>query len=222
MVIFKRKNMPKETFPTGVLIHVHPKGWMDEEGVILWLNQIWSKVQGSLNPKHALLVWDQFGSHLTEKVKRRLEESRKVIPAVIPGGLRSMLQPLDVCLNKPFKSHVREYWHAWMFEGKGRVTPKGNLARPELSTVVTWVKEAWNKIPCEMIVKSFLKTSIANSLDGTQDDILWEDDSEKSDDSESDDEDGSADWCSDMKTGQQEWEDLFGASDSDEEDFDGF
>lgn len=40
-----------------------------------------------------------------------------------------------------------------------------------------------------MIVKSFLKTSISNSLDGTQDDILWEDEDMQSDDSDSDAED---------------------------------
>ena len=32
MVIFKRKTMPKEKFPKGVLVHVHPKAWMDENG----------------------------------------------------------------------------------------------------------------------------------------------------------------------------------------------
>ena len=33
MVIFKRKTMPKDNFPTGVVVHNHPKGWMDENGV---------------------------------------------------------------------------------------------------------------------------------------------------------------------------------------------
>lgn len=61
-----------------------------------------------------------------------------------------------------------------------------------------------------MIVKSFLKTSISNSLDGTQDDILLEDEDMQSDDSDSDAEDASAEWCTDIKTGQQEWEELFG------------
>ena len=28
MVIFKRKTMPKDKFPPGVVVHVHPKGWM--------------------------------------------------------------------------------------------------------------------------------------------------------------------------------------------------
>ena len=40
MVIFKRKTMPKVKFPPGVVVHVHPKGWMDEEGVLLWLNKV--------------------------------------------------------------------------------------------------------------------------------------------------------------------------------------
>ena len=30
MVIFKRKTMPKENFPPGIVVHVHPKGWMDD------------------------------------------------------------------------------------------------------------------------------------------------------------------------------------------------
>ena len=31
MVIFKRKTLPKEKFPAGVIIKANPKGWMDEE-----------------------------------------------------------------------------------------------------------------------------------------------------------------------------------------------
>ena len=34
--------------------------------------------------------------------------------AVIPGGLTSVLQPLDVCLNKPFKDKLRSKWIDWM------------------------------------------------------------------------------------------------------------
>jgi len=41
MVIFKRKTLPKnEKFPSGVLVHVHPKGWMDEAGVKLWHEKV--------------------------------------------------------------------------------------------------------------------------------------------------------------------------------------
>ena len=37
--------------------------------------------------------------------------------AVIPGGLTSLLQPLDVPLNKPFKDGVRKQWMQWMADG---------------------------------------------------------------------------------------------------------
>ena len=40
MVVFKRKTLTKKTFSKGVLIHVHPKGRMNEDGYKLWINQV--------------------------------------------------------------------------------------------------------------------------------------------------------------------------------------
>ena len=48
---------------------------------------------------------DSFTAHKTEAVKQRFYEKRTDL-AVIPGGLTSRLQPLDVSLNKPFKAKV--------------------------------------------------------------------------------------------------------------------
>ena len=45
--------------------------------------------------------------------------------------------------------------------------------------VTTWIKEAWEAIPAEMVNKSFLKTGISNSMDGTED-HLWQDSGESS------------------------------------------
>ena len=53
----------------------------------------------------ALLVWDSFRGHLMEAVKDLLAR-RNVDVAVIPGGLTPVLQPLDKCINKPFKNKV--------------------------------------------------------------------------------------------------------------------
>ena len=54
------------------------------------------------NHEQSLLVWDSFRAHLTDDVKAALRQ-RKIDVAVIPGGLTPVLQPLDKCLNKPFK-----------------------------------------------------------------------------------------------------------------------
>ena len=41
MVIFKRKTLPKEKFPAGVILKANPKGWMDEEKMSEWLREVY-------------------------------------------------------------------------------------------------------------------------------------------------------------------------------------
>ena len=43
---------------------------------------------------------------------------------------------------------------------------------------------AWKAIPESILVGSFKKCCISNALDGSEDDILWEDDCEDKDDSD--------------------------------------
>lgn len=173
MVIFKRKTLPKIKFPDGIFVHVHENGWMDEEGVRLWLNNIWDKRPD--NQERSLLVWDMFRSHLTENVKMRARR-KNVDMAVIPGGMTSLVQPLDVSLNKPFKDSLREKWINWMMDGEKTYTKGGNVRQASLDTVCSWVLEAWNSINSDIVQKSFKKCGISNSLDGTEDDMLWDDD----------------------------------------------
>ena len=52
------------------------------------------------------------------------------------------------------------------------------------SEVARWVLAAWKAIPESIIVRSFKKCCISNALDGSEDDILWEDDGEDKDDSD--------------------------------------
>jgi hypothetical protein len=47
-----------------------------------------------------------------------------------------------------------------------------------------WVSAAWKAIPESIIARSFKKCCISNALDGSEDDILWEDDGEDKDDSD--------------------------------------
>ncbi|KAJ7345310.1 hypothetical protein JRQ81_001260 [Phrynocephalus forsythii] len=125
LVIFKRKTLPKEKIPSGIQVHVHPQGWMDEQGMKLWIRNVWEKRPGALLKKPSLLVLDSFRSHLTEPTKREFQMCKTEI-AVIPGGLTSQLQLLDVCINKPFKALMREEWNKYMCDkNQHKVTNSG-------------------------------------------------------------------------------------------------
>jgi len=82
--------------------------------------------------KKALLVWDQFRAHKTDKVKEKVK-LLSTTQAVNLGGLASILQPLDVVLNKHFKDRMRQKWMAWMASDNKELTEGGNLRRPGLS-----------------------------------------------------------------------------------------
>ena len=52
------------------------------------------------------------------------------------------------------------------------------------SEVARLVLAAWKAIPESIIIRSFKKCCISNALDGSEDDILWEDDGEDKDNSD--------------------------------------
>ncbi|GFV06045.1 pogo transposable element with KRAB domain [Trichonephila clavipes] len=122
MVILKRKTAPKSNFPKGVFIHVHEKGSMDENGVKLWIKNVWRKRPGALRNPQSLLVWNMFRSHLTDNTKKLLTECNTDI-AVITGGLT----PLDVCINKPFTQNLKRQRNMWMLDGEKLFTKGGQM-----------------------------------------------------------------------------------------------
>ena len=110
---------------------------------------------------------------MTESVKAAIARENTNL-AVFPGGLTSLLQPLDVSLNKPFKDNVRKRWMQWMAHGIHDFTAGGRQKKPSEELICSWISEAWHEIPREMIVGSFLKCGITNNLDGSENDLVYE------------------------------------------------
>ena len=104
MVIFKRKTMPKDKFPSGVLVKVQEKGWMNEGSTHTWLDEIWSKQSGSLLKPTSLLEWHQFRAHLCESVKKKLHRNKTrqaINPRRVHGNkTRLAVNPRRVQRNK--------------------------------------------------------------------------------------------------------------------------
>ena len=220
MVIFKR-HFQKKNFLKGVIVHVQENRWMDDKGCIKWINKVCERCPGGLLNCKSLLVWDMFKSHLCENIKTTIKRINTDI-AVIPSGLTSILQPLDVCLNKPFKDGLRKCWNEWMVSGDHTFTAAGNMCAASLTNVCEWVVKSWDNISIESVQKSFKKCGISNAMDGTEDDLLWLDDEEE--DSNVSTElpviTAENDPYDDQVSGQ-EWNLLFNDS-KDEDEFNGF
>lgn len=171
-VVFKRKTQPKGQFPRKIHVRVQENSWMDVRLVQDWVRTVWGARPGAMLNLPALLVLDSFKGHLVDSVKTTLADMRTDL-AIIPGGLTSVLQPLDVCVNKPFKDNVRKLYMEWMCAGDHSLTPTGRIKRPSLELVCEWICAAWDMISPDVILKSFKKTGISSELDGTEDDAIW-------------------------------------------------
>ena len=72
-MILRRKTVPKEAMPPGIIVRAQEKGWMDTELVLDWLKVVWGRCPGGLRKKRNMLVLDAFRGHLTEPVKNKCE-----------------------------------------------------------------------------------------------------------------------------------------------------
>ncbi|GBB88119.1 hypothetical protein RclHR1_14640001 [Rhizophagus clarus] len=139
---------------------------MNENVMLYWIKNIWTKRERISNPQ-SLLVLDSFSAHIVDSIKRCFGEKNTNI-AVIPEGLTSRLQPLDVSVNKSFKTK-----NEWMAEAVKELTPAGNLKKPSYETVANWVRDPWNAVDVDLIRKSFKCCGISNKHDGTENDWVF-------------------------------------------------
>ena len=113
-----------------------------------------------------------------------------------------------------------------MASGAAKLTTGSNFQKSDITLVATWVKTAWNDIPEEMVARAFLKFSISNAMDGTQDDAIYDEDipaAQATTDKEDDDSNELDDmYDNHMQCTEEEFHVLFGDSDNEEPGCEGF
>jgi len=75
-----------------------------------------------------LLVLNAFKGHVADEVKATLQKGN-CETVIIPGGMTSQLQTLDIFINKPFKARVRDQYEDWLSLGNLLLTPTGKIKR---------------------------------------------------------------------------------------------
>jgi hypothetical protein len=86
----------------GLKIFTSSSGWMNEAVMLQWLIYPW------VGQNKGILIFDSYAAHCTENVINSIAQRSQLFIAVIPGGLTFKLQPLDVCINRPFKNLLKK------------------------------------------------------------------------------------------------------------------
>ena len=98
-------------------------------------------------------------------MRKRCEEEG-IHLQIIPGGTTSILQPLDIVVNKPLKDHLRNSYIPWMIGQTKKelqsTTKKGYVKPPSTDLILNWVEKATREISVQLIKTAFSKAGITN------------------------------------------------------------
>ena len=111
-----------------------------------------------------MLVLDAFWCHNPAPTKELLCHYNTDL-VMIPGGMTSILHPLDVGVNKPFKDGLRRCCAEWMLEGEKTYTKGRKMRKADLPMICGWIKKVWEELPPSVIQQAFLKCCISKALD---------------------------------------------------------
>lgn len=137
---------------------------VNKEIFLDYLTNIWFKPSIKKNTKNTLLIMDRTRSLFSDDFSEtfKIENSKYIL---IPPGMTSFLQPLDVCINKPFKDELLKSYTD--LEIKNVLTKK--LIQED---IIDMIEKVWyndNLIKSELIKKSFKICGISNKIDGPED-----------------------------------------------------
>ncbi len=124
--------------------------WSDTDQFIKFLSQL---------PKNnkILLLCDNSGSHNTELVKKYIDDNLPLVELMLlPPNTTSILQLLDVGVNRTFKVKINELYTKWLLESQIRNSKITDLPKGErLRLLLQWINTSWNCIDHTVVQRSF-------------------------------------------------------------------
>lgn len=140
-----------DELPENVKVTSSQTGWVREETIHHWLDEVLTPHIQNAAAEHFMLVVDRYRVHRTENFGLRVTEEGGILDFV-PAGCTSLAQPLDLTVMRSFKCHARNAWKTWKKENTdetGRCEPIG------LRDVVGIVSTAWDIVNPEVIEHGF-------------------------------------------------------------------
>uniref|UniRef100_A0A8C6QJ70 Pogo transposable element with ZNF domain n=1 Tax=Nannospalax galili TaxID=1026970 RepID=A0A8C6QJ70_NANGA len=148
--------------PDSILLEAKESGYSDDEIMELWSTRVWKKHTACQRSK-GMLVMDCHRTHLSEEVLALLSAS-STLPAVVPAGCSSKIQPLDVCIKRTVKNFLHKKWKEQAREMADTACDSEVL----LQLVLVWLSEVLGVIgeSPELVQRSFLVASVLPGPDG--------------------------------------------------------
>ncbi|NWT08025.1 POGZ protein, partial [Vireo altiloquus] len=150
--------------PGSVLLEARQGGYGDDEIMELWAARVWRKHAERQPGSRGMLVLDCHRTHLSEEVLGTLSAAG-TLPAVIPAGCSSRIQPLDVCIKRSLKGFLQKKWKE---RAKEALPEPGCDSAALLQLLLGWLAEALEVIAAcpELVRRSFLVASVLPGPEG--------------------------------------------------------
>ncbi|KAM6106593.1 pogo transposable element with ZNF domain isoform 2-T2 [Pterocles gutturalis] len=163
LVIYRGRVQQPANVPESIILEAKENGYSDDEVMELWSSRVWQKHTECQNSK-GMLVLDCHRTHLSEEVLSLLSAS-STLPAVVPAGCSSKIQPLDVCIKRTVKNFLHKKWKEQAKEMADSTCDSDIL----LQLVLCWLAEVLEVISDspELVQQSFLVASVLPGPDGT-------------------------------------------------------
>ncbi|XP_077883698.1 pogo transposable element with ZNF domain isoform X9 [Ictidomys tridecemlineatus] len=162
LVFYRGQIAQPAKVPDSILLEAKEGGYSDDEIMELWSSRVWQKHTACQRSK-GMLVMDCHRTHLSEEVLAMLSAS-STLPAVVPAGCSSKIQPLDVCIKRTVKNFLHKKWKEQAREMADTACDSDVL----LQLVLVWLAEVLGVIgDCpELVQRSFLVASVLPGPDG--------------------------------------------------------
>ncbi|XP_036045689.1 pogo transposable element with ZNF domain isoform X6 [Onychomys torridus] len=162
LVFYRGQVNQPANVPDSILLEAKESGYSDDEIMELWSTRVWKKHTACQHSK-GMLVMDCHRAHLSEEVLALLSAS-STLPAVVPAGCSSKIQPLDVCIKRTVKNFLHKKWKEQAREMADAACDSDVL----LQLVLGWLSEVLGVIrdSPELVQRSFLVASVLPGPDG--------------------------------------------------------
>ena len=115
---------------------------MDERVMHLWIDRILKPcIDQALPGVVLLLLLDSYRCHMMKSTVNAIKDLGVEVKH-IPGGCTSLCQPVDVGMNKSFKTRMRKLWEEWMISTGSH---EGKIDPPTRKHIAEWCSDSCHR-----------------------------------------------------------------------------